>query len=368
MNMHLTWEYYFKCSGNSFDSFWSQYLSDKHDILVILGKGFDPRMPIIFEKLADIGDTGNRDALLVPLGGQNSLVSRSTLQLVDENVERIRLCAARLNQRSKVICDHQAGDVSPIGVIRKLPKINELLEYDDVIIDVSALPRSYYFGIVKHLLDIVSTNEKGPNIHVAVSENPEVDNMILYEGLEQHAKPFPGFAAGVALRSLAHLPMVWFSVLGEGKEKYLRKIIDTYEVDEVCPILPILSRDPKRTDRLIEEYQELFQELQVDSGNIILASENNPFDIYRSIVHASIKFSKAFEPLGGCRIMLSPLSSKLLSLGVLLSAYELNTLKLDVGVVHAQTLNYGMSQAISYEDCKARCNLTSLWLRGECYV
>ena len=73
---------------------------------------------------------------------------------------------------------------------------------------------------------------------------------------------------------------------------------------------------------MIEYQQILFDEQRLDPRNFLYASELNPFEVYRQLRAAVQHYEKVFQLLGGCRVAISPLSSKLMSLGALLVAYE----------------------------------------------
>jgi hypothetical protein len=62
----------------------------------------------------------------------------------------------------------------------------------------------------------------------------------------------------------------------------------------------------------------LFDDYRVEPANIIYASEYNPFEAYRQLFGAIDRYRDALRELGGCKVYVSPLSSKLLSIGALL--------------------------------------------------
>ena len=90
------------------------------------------------------------------------------------------------------------------------------------------------------------------------------------------------------------------------------------------PILPFPgSRCEASDDVLISNSEVLYSELGIAQGNILLCDAQNPFDIYRKIVglHDYHK-EKLEEHIGELTTVVSPLSSKLLSLGTLFAAVE----------------------------------------------
>ena len=130
-------------------------------------------------------------------------------------------------------------------------------------------------------------------------------------------------------------------LLGEGNSVQLQKIHEHVSPDEICPILPFPGRDPRRGDGLIQEYRELlFDQWLVEPGNFIHAAEQNPFSMYRQTMRSAQDYIRALEPLGGCRIAISLLSSKLLSVGALLAAFELIEKGHHAGVAHIGSQRY----------------------------
>ena len=75
-----------------------------------------------------------------------------------------------------------------------------------------------------------------------------------------------------------------------------------------------------------------------------------------------LHFSNVFKLLGGCKVALSALSSKLMSLGALLVAYELKNCEHNIGVAHIECQGYTLSGK------ETNSELIGLWLAGECYA
>jgi hypothetical protein len=79
-----------------------------------------------------------------------------------------------------------------------------------------------------------------------------------------------------------------------------------------------------------------------------------------------IQYDHALKPLGGCKIILSALSSKLLSIGALLAAYDLKQKNYSIGVAHVEAQGYTMSGKNGMKS-EAEGELFSLWIAGEGY-
>jgi hypothetical protein len=121
-------------------------------------------------------------------------------------------------------------------------------------------------------------------------------------------------------------------------------------------------------DDLLIEYQTIFvDEWRLNPLNIIYAAENDPLDIYRSLLNLYDQQMEALKPLGGISMVFSCLSSKLASIGAFMAAYEKN-----VAVAHAigrHDLKENGIEEYWSESHKSRfkSNLHSIWLTGEPY-
>jgi hypothetical protein len=250
----------------------------------------------------------------------------------------------------------------------------DLSEYSDVIVDVSALPRSLYFPILGGLLTRADRiqGELGPplNLHVVAAENSEVDKRIRKVAPDETASYIPGFSAEMELEAVDGVPKVWIPILGEKRSAQLERIYNLIQPDEVCPLLPSPSYNPRRSDDLIVEYQDLlFDRWQVEANDLVYASERNPFEVYRQLVRTIRHHQFTLGPLGGCRAAISALSSKLLSLGALLAAYDSKRWHetgevSSIALAHVDVGGYDIDDP---SDDESETELFSLWLTGDCY-
>ena len=145
-----------------------------------------------------------------------------------------------------------------------------------------------------------------------------------------------------------------------GKIRHFESINELVKPDEIAPVLPFPCSNPRRTDNLILEYREvLFDQLRVEATNLIHAPEQNPFGVYREIVSAATHYIDAMEVFDGCKVVLSVLSSKLLSVGTLLAAYDLKQAGHTVGVAHVQAEGYSMGDESTLSDSPG--DLFEIW-------
>jgi hypothetical protein len=374
------WRHYFMRQGLEFQKFWSEYLQTKRDILFILGWGFDPRMCIGLEAILESGGTGLRDCWLVDFDEGEASPSRKHDPLRSANLVKLnQLINGKMNKHDKKI--PMVGEDGHRIEGRKAAKVftnfADLKKYSDILVDISAMPISIYFPLLGNLLYLVDKNkaETTLNIHVVVAENAELDAAIRDREIEEDAKYLFGFASDLAAEStamsknaLARIPKVWIPIIGEDKHTQLERISIVVKPDEICPVLPSPARNLRRSDNLILEYRDLFTRLPVELRNIVYGSEQNPFEVYREIFDTVDRYYKALKALGGCKVAVSPLSSKLLSMSAFLVAYEAINTQISVGVAYVVPKGYAMDASVDSTTVNNNTKLFSLWLAGEVYA
>ena len=366
------WANYFLTGGDNFAPFWNSFLCLKPcHLLFVLGLGFDPRMCSAIQEIMKQGGECLRDCLLLVFDEGSSSPSKQHVDRVQQNREQLQ----QLMVYPKGIHEHEIrmwstdgrriGARNAASVFRRL---DNLVQYTDIVVDISALPRSIYFPLLGRLLLLIDEKQRDdslPNLHVVVSESVELDQIIHAEGIDDEATYLHGFSGGVDREATAGIPRVWIPILGENQIGELERIHDLVHPDEICPVLPFPSSDPRRGDNLILEYREiLFDRFRVEPRNIIYASEKNPFEVYRELTKTINQYSSSLDPLKGCKVVVSTLSSKLLSLGALLTAYEFRKM---VGIAHVEVSGYTMSVTDTDEPVNTHEELFEMWLTGEAY-
>ena len=98
----------------------------------------------------------------------------------------------------------------------------------------------------------------------------------------------------------------------------------------------------------------------MDSRDIVYAHEKSPLDLYRSILRIDDARTRVFSQTGGSHVILSPLGSKAVGVGLLMAALERR-----FAVVSVETIEYTFANRDdkSTEDAE----LVHLWLHGEAY-
>jgi hypothetical protein len=319
--------------------------------------------------LTAAGGQGTRDVRLLVYQegerqGTSDLAQRAELNegeivsLIGAQGE-IRRHAVQFYAEGRRVASQRAADVFSTTA--------EVISYTDVVVDVSGMPRSVFFPLIARILYFIDTErdksgKDTPNLFVLVAEDPDLDGAIGQEGIEESADFIAMFRGAFDQEARADLPPVWIPILGEGRSIQLSRIYDLVKPDEICPVLPSPAKNPRRADNIVREYHDLlFSQLVVDPGNLIFAAEQNPFEVYRTLREVVRHYQDALSPLGGCRIALSALSSKLMSLGALLAAYELKQSGQRIAVAHVD------SQGYTLDNSKMDSEVFGLWLAGECY-
>jgi hypothetical protein len=341
----------------SFAEAWSR--PREAPVLFVCGFGFDPRAATVLNRLREVTDR-RVDGWMIALPEQAT--DSGVRPLAEANrVEIERLVADSGGElRRQDLPDF--NDSRSLGrlISRHFQESAILDAYDEVIVEISALPRSVFFPLIRGILERAHrpaghARHWAGDLHVAVCENPELDGHVLEEGMTAMA-PIGGFAGTPGEQPKT---TIWVPVLGERASARVRALHEELAPDETCPVLPWPSRDPRRADRLLLDYRQLFEEIRLEPRNVIHAAERNPFDLYRTLGALHQRYLASLRPLGSVGMVLSSHSSKLLSVGVLLTAYEHGLV-----VQHVSPGKYGLHDgAESLRDHE----IYDLWLTGEPY-
>jgi hypothetical protein len=366
------WDDYVLYSGNDVAAFWQQrLLSLAGRLLVIVGRGFDPRMCDGIAALIEAGLTSDTDIRVISYDEGSESPSHRQSNLAGDNWVRFQaMCAAAHLPLSEMPIDMWSQDgrlVGPVGA-RDLFESDALTAFSDVIVDISALPRALYFPLLAKLLHLADERHPNPlNLHVLVSEHPILDRSIHDEGVEESARYLPNFLGEADMQATAGLPLIWVPLLGPGQLAHMQHVVELVAPAQVCPVLPSPALDPRSADELLLEYRQfLFDELGIEPRSVMYASESSPFEVYRQLRRLVLQYRRALAPLGGCKAVLSVHSTKLMSIGALLAAYELKTEGIRLGVADVAAHGYSMVDEPKIAATSSR--LFELWITGECYA
>jgi hypothetical protein len=367
----MRWRDYVLARGGDFDAFWSEHGAlPGRRLLIIVGRGFDPRAPLAIQRISAAAPQCPIDVVLLEFKDELAADSPGQREAAQANERAFQTAVAgRGTVTTKVVKfrNEKRDSVAARSAANLFADDTMVAQYTDVVVDVSAMPRVVYFPLISRLIffhdDLLARSAAAPNIHVAVSEDPGLDTRIREHGIDEEASYLHPFEGPFNREAMGGQPTVWIPVLGEGRTHQFERMFVLVKPTEVCPVLPSPARDPRRSDNIVMEYQKLlFDEVGIDPRNIIYGSELNPFDVYRQVRRTVLHYHSVLSLIGGCRVALSAMCSKVMSLGILLVAYELKHSEEEVGIAHIECQGYDVPS-----DLKVEVEPVGVWLAGECY-
>lgn len=386
--MTLLWDTYVYRRNEEVPDLWDSLFQGRDArLLYIAGRGFDVRVVDALQSFIDCVEAGKyriSKADLVLVGFTRYELSEELSKLTKDNDEKLKAMFARLGSVQEVTVnalDANGEEVAPTVALYDGNKqvVEKIADQTDIILDVSSLPRVVYLSLITAILGKLIPNKTQPealnaggvNFQVLVAENPELDATIKSEDLSDELVLIPGFGSGWRTQSNKHWPIVWFPMLGENREMQFEKLVTLAGIQakaEVCPVLPHPSSNPRRADELLVSYrQQLFESRDTPASNILYAHESNPFEVYRQLYNAMIRYKDSFEPLGGCHLAVSPLSSKLMTVGAGLACFEMKAA--DIKEKYAVTIPYVEPKrySASVSELIGSSTLSCLLLTGQAY-
>ena len=378
VNNQLKWNPYVLMKNDGCTDFWKGHFAESgRKLLFIIGKGFDFRMNIGIKKIIEACPGIDLTCLLIEFDEGKSSSSKKYSDLVKQNLEELK---QTLGTSTMIIKNIQLYNISGkkkrrVGdknVADLFSDFDFLKNYTDIIVDISALPRGIFFSLIGKLLSLIeinATSDKVQNFFVITSENAELDKSITDSEPDDELSYVFGFKGGSELTS-AKKPTIWLPILGEDKLHQIRIAYEKTKPEEICPVLPFPSKNPRRSDNLMIEYHQLlFDELGVEAQNMIYVPEQNPFEVYRTIHQTITNYYHSLRVLGGCDIVISTFSSKLLSIGALLVAYEFKLPdSIKVGILNVDSSGYEINSDGYSKNLIEQSELFLTWLSGEPYI
>jgi hypothetical protein len=350
-----------------FADFWRSRMADPAvNVLVIIGLGFDPRSHATLQVLDNLGLKDRVGYLALKIVNRPALGKSGTItdQLARENSEQL----GKLNYcRVEGVLDVETQDAEGHCIVgrRTLDAVagakSIFDKYSDIVVDISGMPRGMFFPLLAYLLRLADQSIV-KNLHAAVVEDPTLDSKI--RGREYGAADY--------LHTFRHhdeASLIWLPVVGEGEAVRLEKIHNKIKSSciEICPIIPFPASSLRRVDEIVVKHAEIFEGLLVSPDNLLLCDERIPFDIYRKILEVEQYYRTrlgAVPAIGTVKAVVSPLSSKTLSLGMLLAATERS-----LPICHVEPGTYDV-QANEEGRLIGGCpwEPIEIWLAGEPYT
>lgn len=332
--------------------------------LYVLGVGFDPRCLVGLAQFLALEHQHEPAILRVGMPSASPGTQSEVSEMAATHLERFEELTDGMDVRTldypQVENSYSAGPV----MAREITDVKHLADVGHIAIDISSLPSTLYFPILKAALlasdrDPKAAGHFSGEIQVVACENAAIDGHI-NDLAVSGASYVGGFRPKGAGDTDHGGTRVWVPVIGENSEPALRAIHGLLEPDDVCPVLPFPAVDPRRADALVIEHRKvLFDAFRVTASDFVYADERNPFDLYRALCNLERDYRAALEPLAPTMVALSAHGSKLLSLGVLLAAYER-----ELPIVAAAVEDYEIMDGATLGEFSDSNQLCCLWLAG----
>lgn len=359
--MKRYWDDYVLLKDEECIDYFNKRKKENQKTLFIMGAGFDTRMCDGIKLL--FGSVDNMDLWLIKYGEASNSASLKYEENVNVNLKYLSKIIKSQQYIEKHIdmWENKDGIERAVAGPRTVKLVNEcreeIDEYDSIIIDISALPQNIFFILLDKIIDIYKDDKQ---IYILASENYKVDKTITPVGIEENAHYFIGY--GAASSKPESVPIVWIPVMGECTENQLKKfyeyIIQNAENAETCPVVPFPSINVRRADEILFKFKKiLFDSWGIEKGNIIYASETNPFQVYRRICETSEHYSQVLLPLNNginekksCRFVFTAVTSKLMAIGTFLAAYNLKKEGYIVNIAGLNNRGYVIEQKEKVKD------------------
>lgn len=207
--------------------------------------------------------------------------------------------------------------------------------YTDVVVDATGMSRCTSFPVVRLLHELSSTYKIKVHLLIAEGQTPrgQIESVSSDRGDWIH-----GFSANLEIDEGAAALKLWVVQLSEKSGAALETMFrELGTPDEVCPVLPFPSADPRRADALLFEHREYWQSDWMETPmSFIRAHESDPMDVYRSISRLHEARRNALMGPGlKSQTILSPLGRRLPGIGMLLAA-----LSYDLPIYFLETVGY----------------------------
>lgn len=343
-------------SGDDANGFIAQHFAEPaRNVFLIAGAGFDPRSTAIATQLTAVAT--NIEALFIRETRPDP--APNLLKRADANQGALAKAVAKHEILPIAIFGPDGAVVGGRNVATALSS-KSLEDLTDVVVDVSALSVGTSFPAIRYLIERSAKMKAPYNLHVLVTHDPQLDMTI-----KSVASDAPGYVHGFrgqsTLDSAAGAARLWLPQLSAGRGSALGRLHAFVAPHDTCPILPFPCSDARRGDKLAEEYRTEFEDSwEVDTRNIVYADEEDPIDLYRTILRLDDLRRPVFEQAGGSMLVLSPLGSKVTALGALLAALERN-----LPVAYLESIGYELAEDATVTNQTP--NLVHIWLEGEVY-
>ncbi|PPT41768.1 hypothetical protein XarbCFBP8132_11875 [Xanthomonas arboricola] len=325
------------------------------EVLLVCGAGFDPRATETAKLLASAVGTRLQAHLIRE---HRPRPDGALLRSADNNQCKLQELVPRNQVHTvNIFSEDEKTVVAGKRVVEMFRKLT-LEGVTDVVVDMSALSTGISFPLLRFLVSLADETAGFPNVHVLALTSPSTDDAVRSELMDQH-QMVPGFGEEFMTAAGQRKPKLWLPQLGKRATSALDVIQNRLRFDEICPILPFPARSPRAVEELVEAYRvQISETWLVDDRDLLYAAEDDPLDLYRTILRIDTLRGATFEIEGGSMTVLSPLGTKAMALGALLAALER-----DLPIVYVEAQRYTMVHAPEIQ----QYGLIHLWLTGQAY-
>lgn len=242
--------------------------------------------------------------------------------------------------------DIVADDGATIGGRNAVISAAEWYEqrYTDIVIDATGMSRGVCFPLVKQAIEIGLKTRA--NVHLLVASS-DARRIQLTSESSDRAEWMHGFQRSMGLDSTADTLKLWVPQLSEGASSQMelmyRALSSSSSVAEVCPIVPFPSKNARRGDALLFEFERDFHgDWDCSHLNVIYAHESNPMDVFNSICKMVAAREEVFTATEQKAItVLSPCGWRIGSLGMLLAAIDL-----ELPMLYVEAISYNILSTV----------------------
>lgn len=324
--------------------------------LLVAGGGFDPRASAAADSLATVLE----DRLsAVLLREERPNPSRRIVTLANANVQQLQTLIASSLVEPVWIFDADGAVVGGRNAVEAIRK-QSLEGITDVVVDMSALSIGVSFPVIRYLLEFAVQTDRQLNVHAMVLSAPHQDERRRRVSNDV-VSLVHSFHGDLKLHSRSESAKLWIPQLSVAKQSALEQIYAAGSFDDVCPILPFPSSNARAGDAIVEHFMEqLDGAWEVDARNIVYACEDDPVDVYRTILDIEEQRRPVFEGTVKSVVVLSPVGSKAVALGSLMAAVER-----ELPVVYVEALKYDLPAKETPVTSEEK--MLHVWLHGDAY-
>lgn len=335
------------------------YFSKSLNILYIGSIGFDPRTLTTYRRLKE--SAGDKVTPLFLLEERKE----GSADLKDRAWEREQSLPDELGFKPK-ICRVPifAEDGAPIGgaeLIRVASaEIPDITDFSDIVIDICAMSRGIFFPLTRYLREIIRVSGKPISLHILVVDQPALDYSYSPDYYDS-AGWMRGFDGGAGLLSKNNKAVkLWMPQLMSQRKSVYETLYKFVNPHDVCPVLPFPGIKAKMVDELVIEYNDYITSTwDTALQNIVLAAESDPLDMYHTVLRVDAARKKIFE---NSFTILSPMGSKVSTIGGLLAAMDLN-----LPVAYVETIGYFENKSTESLELPNEERLVHVWVDGPIY-